>query len=277
MIKLHKRIGGLLARLLRGPARVVRRNLEICFPELDSESREDLARRHFESLGASIGELGSTWFGRHDRLQRLCRIEGLEHVQAALARGRGAILYSGHFTPLEICGPALKAALPRFAFMYSHRGNPLLDAMQLRGRARSAHESFDTDDVRALLRALRRNAAVWYAPDQAYAGRHSMLLPFFGEPAMTHTATSRIARMSGAAVVPLGYRRLPDDTGYVVELQPPLDDFPSEDIEADTRRLVALLEAMIRRAPEQYLWLHKKFRHRPAPLPDPYRRVAERA
>jgi KDO2-lipid IV(A) lauroyltransferase len=145
-------------------------------------------------------------------------------------------------------------------------------AAKRRGRTRTSHACIHTGDVRALLRALARNAVVWYAPDQAARGTHTLLVPFFGEPAMTLSATSRIARMSGTAVVPVSYCRRPDDSGYDIEFFPALEDFPTDDIEADTRRLVGILEGFIRACPEQYLWSHKKFRYRPAPWPDPYRR-----
>ena len=272
MLALHMGLGRLMGRLLHGPSRIVRRNLELCFPGLAADAREKLLMEHFAALGAAVGETGVAWFGNEQRVLRLCRITGHEHLLDALGRGKGVLLYTGHFTGIEICGLMLKLCVPRLAFMFSHRGNALLDRFQARGRARATRVSFSTDDVRSLLRALRQNCAIWYAPDRVYHGPGSRLIPFFGVPAMTHTATSRIARLSGAAVVPFSYRRLPEGAGYALDFLPALEDFPSDDDEFDTDRLVAVLEELIGRCPEQYLWTHRKFRDRPPPYPDAYRR-----
>jgi lipid A ethanolaminephosphotransferase len=156
--------------------------------------------------------------------------------------------------------------------MFRRRSNALLDAIQARGRERTASSSFNNADVRGMLRMLARNSAIWYAPDQAHAGRGSMLLPFFGEPAMTNTATVRLARLSGAAVVPLFAQRLPGAEGYLLRFEPALTDLPSGDVDADQRRLVDILERFVRECPEQYLWTHRKFKGRGPGLPDAYKR-----
>lgn len=275
MVGLHRRIGRALGALSRRQAHVARCNLRLCFPELKSDEIERLVTRHFESLGICIGEMAFAWFGSPRKLRPLFRVDGFEHLEAALAEGKGVILFTGHFTPLEICGPMLKMVLPRFAFMFSRRRNPLLDEMQARRRVRVGHESFARDDVRAMLRSLRGNAAVWYAADQFDRGRTARLVTFFEEPAMTNTAISRLARISGAAVVPFFYRRCRDGSGYVLEFEPALADLPSADPVVDARRLFGRLERGIRPCPEQYLWTHKKFRGRPAPFPDVYARPPE--
>jgi KDO2-lipid IV(A) lauroyltransferase len=192
----------------------------------------------------------------------LFRFEGLEHLQAALAKGRGVLLYAGHFTPIEICAPMLKSRVPLYAFMFKPRRNPLLNAFQNRGRGNYAHVSVTSDDVREMLALLARNAVVWYSPDQARVDSGE-LVPFFGQQAMTSTAPSRLARLSGATVVPLFYRRLPDDSGYLLRFHAPLADFPSRDSIADTARLTTVLEDFIRECPEQYFWTHRKFKDRP--------------
>jgi KDO2-lipid IV(A) lauroyltransferase len=192
----------------------VNRNLEICFPELTPAERDTLARRYFENVGASFAEIAIAWFGSAPRSRPPTRVEGLENLQAALAKGKGAILLSGHFTTLDLSPQILKSLVPLFAFMYRRRNNPLLDAIQTRGRQRSAHVSFANTASRAMLRMLKNNAAVWYAPDQAHFGKGAALLPFFGEPAMTNTGTARLARLSGAAIVPMHFYRLDGAAGY---------------------------------------------------------------
>ena len=182
------------------------------------------------------------------------------------------ILLSGHFTTLELTGHFVKPLTPRFAFMFRARSNALLNAVQARGRGRMTDLSFSNTDTRAMLRALRANATVWYAPDQAHTGAGAQLLPFFGEPAMTNTATARIARVSGAAVLPFQFRRLDDGSGYLVRFEAPVAGVPSDDATADTLKLTSILEGFIRSCPEQYLWTHRRFRGRGSSLPNVYAR-----
>jgi KDO2-lipid IV(A) lauroyltransferase len=261
-IKLHKAIGRVMGVALRRRRRVVRRNLELCFPELSSAEIETVVRRNFANLGACFAELAYSWYGSPARRAHLFRFEGLEHLQAALAKGKGVLLYSGHFTTLEICGSMLKPHIPLYAFMFKPRRNPLLNALQTRGRSTYAHVSVASDDVRELLALLAKNAVVWYAPDQARIDRGE-LVPFFNQPAMTSTAPSRLARVSGAAIVPFFFRRLDDDSGYLLRFDAPLSGVPTRDAIADTKRLTAVLEGFIRECPDQYLWTHRKFKDRP--------------
>ena len=269
-LAVHRPIGRVFHRLAPKLRRTVRRNLEICFPELDAQAIETLAKRHFEALAMSIPECAAAWFGSDRDIAGRFDVLGLEHLNAALARGKGVILYTGHFTTLEICGQPFKRITPLFAAMFSHRSSPLLEEIQRRGRMQLAHETVSSDSVRSLLRSLRNNAVVWYAPDLMH--RDGVLIPFFNEPAMTNVATGKLARMSGATVLPFAYRRLPRGAHYEIRFHAPLADFPSDDPVADTRRLVPLLEQFIRAAPEQYQWLQKRFKGRPAAMPDVYAR-----
>ena len=268
-IGLHKRLGWLAGKLLPGRRFIVRRNLEICFPDLDAREIETLTTRQFENVGAFLAEIALSWFAAPDRLAHLFRIEGVEHVHAALARGKGVVLFSGHFTTLEICVPVVKSLVPLFAFMFRTRHNELLNAFQSRCRKRAAHVALVNDDIRAMLRLLQQNAVVWYAPDQARVDTGE-LLPFFGEPAMTSTAPSRLARLSGAVIIPCFYRRLSDDSGYLIRFHAPLENLPTDDVTKDTERLIGVLEAFIRECPDQYLWTHRKFKDRSGDLPDAY-------
>jgi Kdo2-lipid IVA lauroyltransferase/acyltransferase len=263
----HRGFGRVLRRLASRKRETVERNLEISFPELTPAEVNKLAKRYFEAFGMSFAELALAWFAPDRRLDSLFTIAGVEHLESALAKGKGVILYTGHFTTLDLCGRPLKWLVPWFACMFSHRGNDLLDAVQTRGRERIAHQSISSGSVRTMLRALAENAVVWYAPDQAYGpGR---LVPFFGELAMTNVATSKLARLSGAAIVPFSYRRV-DGPRYELVFHPALDGIPSDDLLADTQRLVGLLEQWIRACPEQYQWMHRRFKGRPEELPDLY-------
>jgi KDO2-lipid IV(A) lauroyltransferase len=241
----------------------------LCFPERSAAERSTLLDQHFEAVGMSFVEMGIGWFTPLDQLLERVTIVGREHLDQAAAKGSGTLLFSAHFTSLEVGVAVLEALAPNCSCMYRPQRNAMMDMMIRRGRSRFAKEQIPRDNVRALLRNLRDNYTVAYMPDQTYLGTQSALLPFFGEPAVTNTATSKLAALSGATVLPYFFRRLPGG-GYQVDILPALDSFPSDDTAADTRRLVALLERYILLAPEQYLWLYKKFKGRPAPLPDAY-------
>jgi KDO2-lipid IV(A) lauroyltransferase len=270
-LRIGRWFGALLRRFKKREERIARRNIELCFRELSAAEQRQLLDRHFEAVGMSFVEMGIGWFTPTERLLARVDIHGREHLERVLAEGRGALLTGGHFTPLEVGFAVLETLTPRVATMYRTQRNAMMDVMIRRGRYRFAKQQIPRDNVRALLRTLRDGYAVGYLPDQTYLGNQSELLPFFGEPAVTNTATSKLASISGCAVLPYFFRRLPNGR-YRVDIGAPLADFPSTSPRHDAERLFGLLEAYIRLAPEQYLWLYKKFKGRPPPLPDPYAR-----
>lgn len=269
------RIGRVLGRITRllplAYVRIARRNIGLCLPELSAAAREDLLRRHFESLGIGLCETAVTWWSDNDRVRSLARVEGLDHLERALARGRGAILIGGHFTTIEIGTRILGAVVP-MNVLYRPTKNEALSAVLERQFTRHAQRAIQYDDIRTLVRALKCNGTVWYAPDQSYRNKGAAMVPFFGIPAATTTATSRLARMTGAAVLTFFPERLPGLRGYRAVIGPALENFPSDDPVADAARFGALLEAEIRRRPEQYLWMHRRFKGLSADYPDYYGR-----
>jgi len=262
-------MGWLLRQAKRREHRIAARNLELCFTTLSAAERQNLLDRHFKAVGMSFVEMGIGWFMPIDRLLERVTVFGREHLDAALARGNGALLFTAHFTTLEVGVAVIEALTPNVSCMYRPQRNAMMDVLIRRGRHRFAKEQIPRDNVRALVRSLRDNNAVLYSPDQTYLGNQSALLPFFGEPAVTNTATSKLAKISGAPVLPYFFRRLPDGN-YRVDIGAPLADFPSDSPARDSERLFALLEEYIRLAPEQYLWLYKKFKGRPPPFVDVY-------
>jgi len=263
-------LGRTIRVLLGSRRKVATRNLQLCFPELDDAAREALEIRHFESLGMGVIELGITWWSSQQQVARIAGLKGMEHVRDALAKGNGVLMWSGHFANAELTGRMLEPEVPPIAAMYRPSENKLNDQIMRRCRGQSVSELISKDSVRSLLKALKQNRPVWYAADQAYTGKGAVLAPFFGEPAMTNTAVSQIAKVSKAAVVPFVPLRHNNGESYTLEFLPALENFPSGDAEADAIRLNALLEDIVRRAPEQYYWVHRRFKGRPDNYPDAY-------
>lgn len=263
-----RRIGDLAVLLPLKFVRIARRNLELCFPETSAAERERLLREHFRSVGVGIFETMISWWSSPQRISKLTQLEGAEHLQAALAHGRGAILLSAHFTPLELGGRVLCDRMA-LNIMYRPTRNPVLERFLIRNRSARAKRAIKRDDVRTLVTALRNNEPVWYAPDQSYRKKGAEMVPFFGIPAATNTATSRLARMTGAAVLPYFPERLPNGR-YRMVIHPMLDNFPSDDPIADAKRFNELVEDQVRKTPEQYLWLHRRFKGLGADYPDYY-------
>ena len=269
---LGRGLGLVLRGLLRTRRDVAARNLALCFPEIDVRERKSLLHAHFAALGIGVFEFARAWWGSIAPLRRDVRIEGLEHLAAARANGRGVIVVSGHFTTLEVCGRLLCDHVP-LAGMYRPYPQPAMEWAVLRGRARYAAAMFAKQDVRGAVRHLKRGGLLWYAPDQDPSRGDSVHVPFFGQPAHSLTSTHQLARLSGAAVVLFEHARL-DDGSYRLRLWPAFDDFPSTDATADTARVMAGIETMARHAPAQYLWIHRRFKRRPEGVADPYADLA---
>lgn len=250
-------------RIRRG---VVLTNLRLCFPGLDERARRRLARRHYQSLALGLLEVARCWWRKPSDLPPH-RIEGLDLLRAAAAKGKGVLLVSGHFTTLEITGRMLSLAHP-IACLYRDPNNTLLGAHLRRHRTAWTTRAIEMRDLRGLLGALRAGEVVWYAPDQGKRTAQSELLPFFGEPCVTTTSTPRLAAMTGAEVLTFHARREADGS-YALTLAPSPAGIPSDDPAADTVRLVGELERAVRAAPEQYLWVHRRFKAREG-MADPY-------
>jgi Kdo2-lipid IVA lauroyltransferase/acyltransferase len=254
-------LGALMRWLMIARGRIAARNLALCFPEKSAAERRALWRASFDSLGLSVFEFLRAWWGRVEPLDRGVDIAGVEHLRAAQAGGRGAILISPHLTTLEICVRLLSREVA-VAGMYRPHESPALEWAVKRGRLRYTQAMYTREELRPALRHLKSGGVLWFAPDQETRRGDSVFVPFFGQPAWSLTSTHQLARLSGAAVLPLFYLRRPDG-GYRIEILPPLEDFPGNDATVDTARVMAAMEALIRRAPEQYLWVHDRFKRQP--------------
>ena len=266
---LGRALGGMLRWVLRERRRIAARNLALCFPELDDDARGSLLRQHFAALGIGLFEFARAWWGSIAALRHGLQVEGLEHIQAARADGRGVIVISGHFTTLEICGRLLCDHVP-LAGMYRPHAQAAMEWAVKRGRLRYAAAMFGREELRPALRHLKQGGLLWFAPDQDTRRGDSVFVPFFGRPASSLTSTHQLARLSGAAVLAFAHVRRADG-GYTLRLSPAFADFPSGDAVADTARVMAAIEPMVRAAPAQYLWIHRRFKRQPDGGEDLYR------
>jgi KDO2-lipid IV(A) lauroyltransferase len=247
--------------------RVVFANLRLCFPEKSEPDIRALARAHYDALALGLFEVCAGWWARPADLPPH-RVVGLDHLHAALAKGHGALLLTAHFTTLEI-GGRLMAESHQMGGLYRDPNNPVIAHLMRGQRARHMSPAIHFDDLRGLVRGLRGNAAIWYAPDQGKRSKSSDILPFFGVPAITNTATSKIAEMTNAAVVPFFAVREADHS-YTLTILPALENFPTADAAADAIRINRLIEEHVRHAPEQYFWVHKRFKARGPGFPEVY-------
>lgn len=268
---LARGLGAVAWRLAGRDRRITLVNLRLAFPSLPEAERVALGKRHFQSLVYALFETGLVWFDRSGRLERLVRLEGRAHLDAALARGRGVLLLGAHFTTNEIAAAALTQSGHFVEAMYKPADNALIAQLALRGRTSRGGRMIPSDRFVETLRSLKRNGIVLYAPDQRFDGEGRIVVPLFGVPALSNPGTTFVVRATKCAVLPYFPLRLPDGSGYVMTIGAPLDGFPTGDAHADVARYHALIEDAVRRAPEQYLWSYKRFKP-VAGEPDPYRK-----
>ncbi|MEM7430904.1 MAG: LpxL/LpxP family Kdo(2)-lipid IV(A) lauroyl/palmitoleoyl acyltransferase [Pseudomonadota bacterium] len=253
---------------------IVRRNLELCFPDRDDDELNALAKRHFEALGMSLIEMGMGRWASDAEARRLTSIVGSEHIEAAQRTGRGVILLSAHFTTLEFSGRIFGATGFDFHGVYRRNRDDFITELLLNTRERSAVSMIEKRDIKRMVRLLRKGEAVWYAPDQSFKRKGAIVEPFFGVPAMQNTATSTLARLGDAVVVTFFPLRR-DDGHYEIHFGPMFENFPSGDASADIRQYMQALETHIELCPEQYYWIHRRFKDLPEDYADVYADLAD--
>ena len=267
--RLGKLVGSVSYYILGKRRQIAEKNLSLCFPDWDEPTRNRIVKENFKNLGQAIFETSMTWWGSKERLHDLEVVEGLKHIEQGLQQGKGVILLSAHFTTLELGCRLLLLHVP-FHAMYRSHENPLFGEVMRRSREKLANVAIPKNEVRQLVRSLKGNHAVWYAPDQAYRGNNSISVPFFGVPAPTNPATSRLAKMTGAPVIPFFSERNEATGRYHLKILPPIENFPTEDVAQDAVTVNKLIEEQVKRCPEQYLWTHRRFKPLTADQHDPY-------
>ncbi|WP_016957187.1 LpxL/LpxP family Kdo(2)-lipid IV(A) lauroyl/palmitoleoyl acyltransferase [Catenovulum agarivorans] len=256
-------VGRLLYYVAKRRRHIAKTNIDICFPELSQEQRNKMLKANFDSAGIAFFESSMGWFWPKWRLKPLCHYEGIEHIEEAKKHGKGVLVVAYHMMCLEICGRILGLKNPNVAFYRPHN-NALMEYFQYHGRARDNKYLIGAKNVKGLLHALANNESCIYLPDQDYGRRRCAFVPFFAEPqACTTTGTTLFVGQSNCQVVIAHPQRLKNARGYKITITPALTNYPTGNDEADAAYLNKLIEDGIRQAPEQYMWLHRRFKTRP--------------
>lgn len=271
-VALNQAVGRGIGQLFHWFARSRRRyaeiNIGLCFPELDAKAQAKMVRGVMRSCGLSVTETAMALWGQDNKMRGRYTVTGMEHFERAQAEGKGILLCGSHLTTIDISGRMMAYHVVADV-LYRPNPDPLMDYAIMKARSRVNDNAIHRKDTRQLIRNLRKGHIVWYAADQDYSHNQNVFVPFFGVQAATIVATSRIAKLSGCAVIPFFCFREPHGR-YRIEIQPALDNFPTDDDEADATRINQILEAAIRQAPDQYLWVHRRFKTRPPGEPSVY-------
>lgn len=257
---LGRGLGRLLYALGRERRKVALTNLRLCFPDKTEAEREEIARRHFVAFAQAVFDRTLGWWASKERLERIIRIHGVEHLNDP--GGRPIVLLTPHFVGLDAGGTVVSMHVVGCS-VFSNQKNPVLNQLLYDGRMRfnKAVLLSRQDGMRKIVKAMKDGHPFYYLPDMDFGPKESIFVPFFGVPAATIPALSRLVRLTGARVVPVICRQSPD--GYDIEVMPPWENFPGDSVEADTEFMNQFIESQVLRMPEQYFWLHKRFKTRP--------------
>ncbi|MEY0453148.1 LpxL/LpxP family Kdo(2)-lipid IV(A) lauroyl/palmitoleoyl acyltransferase [Proteus vulgaris] len=260
---LGTRLGRFSKVFLKKRVQIAERNLELCFPQMPKSEREALVNKNFESVGMGLFETGMAWFWPEWRVKRWFKVSGFENVSMIQEKGQGILLIGIHFLTLEL-GARIFGIYNPGVGVYRPNDNPVMDWLQTWGRLRSNKFMIDRKDVKGMIRSLKAGEIVWYAPDHDYGPRKSVFVPLFAvDKAATTTGTYILARTSKPALIPFTPKRLPEGKGYELIISPPVADFPVDNEENAAKAMNKVVEQEILRAPDQYMWLHRRFKTRP--------------
>ena len=264
IVKIGELLGHVLYRIPSSRSQIALKNIQLCFPNLSSKEQKNLLRQHFISLGIGFFEVGIARWKSTKKLKQIVQVQGLENLRDAVAKNKGVILFSAHFTLLEISALIgrndIGMGLPPLVGMYRLGNNQLINRFFRNTRLRSCESLVTKNEVKNLIRALKNKKIVWYAADQNFVGKNAIPVKFFGHEAMTNPGITRIAEITGCPVLPFLPSRLANGKGYVLEIYPAIDSFPSNDPIQDMERMHRILEAHILKNPEQYYWVHRRFK-----------------
>lgn len=261
LIALGRSIGKLTGLLSTKRRRIAEINLKLCFPDMSMDERNRILEDHFESLGITLVEF-SMYFWPDKRLRPMVIVEGLDQLERALEGNRGVILLAAHFTTIIACTRLIRL-FTELRAVYRKINNKCMDHIIATGSADIGVDLIPHDHLKDIIKTLKNNIPVIYMPDQNFGRRYSVFVPFFGIPAATVTATSRLSATNNIPVIPVLLERLPGYCGYKLVFGHVLENFPGDDPLSDTRRINSLIEEQVRKNPADYLWIHRRFKTRP--------------
>lgn len=260
-------IGKLMLLLSPKRRQIAYTNLSRCFPEFNEEQLEEVLKKNFDHLGLMFVDMGTSWFASPAKLRSICEVEGFHHLTNALENGKGVLMLMSHQTSMEIGGQILALELAEIGHpiqvMYKETKNPMMETLVRRGRGRFTNQTILHSDMRSMIRGLKKGVPAWYAPDQDFGGNRSLFADFFGFKTATVPMTSKLASTTKVPVVPCFVSRSEDGRKIHVRCDAPLENYPSDDAVADANLTNKVLEDEIKKYPEQYFWVHRRFKTRP--------------
>ena len=257
---LGKNMGKLFHPLFSRFRKIATINVQRCFPEKSKDQVSALVKKHFESIGMSFFETANAYYGTDKKIQKMLTIENEHYLTEAMKNEGGVIILCSHFMPLMLGSRALSLK-HTIASIYRPQNNRLFDKIMVKGLTNGGGIMIKNSDTKAMVKAIKNALPIWYAPDQDLGARGAVFAPLFGIQAATITATSRLAKGGNTAVIPYSFIRT--DKGYMMSFSAPLENYPSGDLAKDAHKTNQILEAQIRENPEQYLWIHRRFKTRP--------------
>ena len=262
-IYLGKCLGALIFKLAKSRRHITETNIRLCFPKMDPQSQDQLIKETIEANAIGLIETAAAWGVPAEKFRAMIKIEGLSNLEEAKRQGKGVLLVGAHYTTLDM-GGVLVSLFSDVDVMYRPHTNPLFDQFMKTSRERFCRKVIDRTDIRTVIKSLKEGHVLWYAPDQDYGREHSVFAPFFGVEAASITATARFAKINNSPVIILKHHRNATNDGYTLSFSPALENFPSGDDRHDATIINQELEKAIRECPEQYMWVHRRFKTRPA-------------
>ncbi len=259
--RLGKLIGLFILRVAHSRRKVTEKNIQLCFPELNPVDQKNLVRDVFIQNGIGLFETATAWFRPKEKLRNISVVKNGHYMQEAIDKGQGVIILGSHVSTLDLAG-AVSGQFYDIDIFYRKHNNPLFEHIMTRCREKIYRDTIDKKDLKKAIRTLRKGNILWYTPDQDFGPKVSVFAPFFGVEAATVSITGRLAKMTGSVPLPVSISRTADNK-YQLEFFPPLTDYPSGDDIADATRINEVLEKVIRMHPDQYMWMHRRFKTRP--------------
>lgn len=255
--------GRLSRPFLKRREAIARKNIQLCFPNNTPADTERLVTENFKSLGMALLETGMAWFWSDRRVRKYFDVEGMENLERAAAQQRGVMVVGVHFMSLELGGRIMGICQPMMA-TYRPHNNAMMEWGQTKGRMRSNKAMIDRRNLKGMVSALKKGESVWFAPDQDYGIKGSSFAPFFAvKNVATTNGTFVLSRLSRSALLTVTMVRRADNSGYRLYISPEIENYPTNEAEA-AAFTNQIIEHEILRAPEQYLWVHRRFKTRPA-------------